>query len=76
LVTGEQDFDEFYDRFASPYPANGDRPVAWTTRFIPDMMDDVFWSQDPLETKVKEFKKLYDQCKAIEKAFNREKKKA
>jgi hypothetical protein len=74
LVTGEPDFDKFYDRFCTPGTDKGLKPVAWTTRFVPDLMDYVFWSSKPLDEKVEEIKALYNECKKAENGFKRKKK--
>jgi hypothetical protein len=72
LITGEADFDDFYDRFDAPGTAKGDKPVAWDPRFIPDMINDVLWDEDvALKEKVKKIKTLYKKCVSLEKDFHK-----
>ena len=72
LVTGEDDFDHFYDRFDAPATHKGKRPVAWGARFLPDMIsDDIFSTQKTLEHKTKSVEKLYRKCAKLEKEFKK-----
>jgi hypothetical protein len=74
LVTGEQDFDKFYDRFGTPSSADKSKPIAWGPRFLPDMISDVIWERGrKLESKVKEISNLYKKCLKIEKDFKKKK---
>jgi hypothetical protein len=72
LVTGEDDFDDFYDRFDAPATHKGKKPVAWGERFIPDMIsDDIFDTRLDLENRVKRIEKMYKKCVKLEKEFKR-----
>lgn len=71
LVTGEPDFEVFYRRFDATAFDHGHKPIAWGPGFWPDLMDDVFWSDEPLDIKVKQIKDLYAKCIKAEKAFKR-----
>jgi hypothetical protein len=73
LITGEKDFEAFYDRFDSPGMPKG-QPIAWGPRFWPDMINDVFWRNEDLKVKVKEIQKLYQKCVVAEKNFKKRKK--
>ena len=68
----ESDFDDFYDRFSSP--AGLDRktkPIAWVSRFIPDLMEELVWSERPIGDRIKEYRALYIKCRKLEKDFNK-----
>lgn len=70
LVTGEDSFDSFYDRFSAPATDRGTHPVAWGPRFWPDMINDLIWDTTiEVEEKIKGIKELYDKSIALEKAF-------
>ena len=72
LITGEDDFDNFYDRFDAPGTAIRDKPVAWGPRFLPDMIGDELCStKNGLEGKVKNVERLYKKCLKLEKEFKR-----
>lgn len=74
-ITGEPDFDDFYDRFDAPAMAKGLQPVAWGPRFIPDMIGDVLLDADmPVKTKIKEVQKMHKKCIDLEKKFYKGKK--
>ena len=74
LITGEEDFDKFYDSFKAPADIRSDKPLAWGPRFWPDLMDDAIWSKTlTVEKKVEEIKALYEKCKKARRAFLRKK---
>ncbi len=76
LITGEENFDRFYDRFDAPALPRGTKPIAWTTSFIPDLIDYEIWNTNAkLEDRVKNIEKLYGQCVKLEKEFKKKKKK-
>jgi hypothetical protein len=68
LITGEPNFNKFYERFDAPGVRTG-KPVAWGPRFLPDMMNDEIWNFDKrsLNDRVKTIKKLYKECLKLEK---------
>lgn len=68
LITGEDNFDKFYDRFDAPALADGKKPVAWTRRFIPDIInDDLMSLQITTADKYKRVLSLYKKCRRLEK---------
>lgn len=71
LVTGEPDFDKFYSRFDCP-AVNKGNPIAWGPRFLPDLMNDEFFSSEDISKRAKEVRRLYNKCKKLEKSFKRE----
>lgn len=64
-ITGEEDFGKFEDRFDAPGHRTG-KPVAWTTRFIPDLIRDEIMSDRSTKEKVTKVMEMYDQCVKIE----------
>lgn len=81
LITGESDFDEFYDRFeTSAFAEKNLKPVAWdnnlTTSFIPDYISDVIFNINmdlSVDERIKEIKKQYQRCKRLERNFKKKK---
>lgn len=72
LVTGEKSWDNFYDRFDSPGGSTGKQPIAWGPRFLPDMISDLIWDRKLNTTKkVKEIKKIYNECLRLEREFKK-----
>ncbi len=70
LISGEPSFDKFYDRFDSPGNASGHKPIAWGSRFLPDLIDEEIWdTETKVEDKVKRIEKLYKKCIKLEKEF-------
>lgn len=70
LITGEPNFDKFYQRFDAPAIRTG-KPVAWGPRFFPDMINDEIWNFDKrsLDARLKTIKKLYKKCIELEKNY-------
>jgi len=64
-ITGEPKFDTFYERFDCPASGRG-KPVAWSDRFIPDMMRDTLQSDKSTVEKASRILELYLECKSIE----------
>lgn len=74
LITGEKNFDLFYDRFDAPGTASGHKPVAWDRLFIPDKIDSAIWNDTvSIQERVKKVKRLYAKCVKIEKDFKAKK---
>jgi hypothetical protein len=74
LATGDQNFQGFYNSFDAPGHTQGRRPIAWGPRFLPDLMDDQFWSDAPIKERMAEVERLYKQCIKVRKAFEKKKK--
>jgi hypothetical protein len=71
LITGEPSFDKFYDRFGTP-ASNKITPIAWESRFLPDLINDAMWDDSlTLHQKVETIKLLYFKCKTIEEEFQK-----
>lgn len=71
LITKENDFDAFYDRFHAPALSDGSKPIAWGPRFLPDMINDLIWQDIPTRQKVKDILDLYKKCVKLEKAHKK-----
>ena len=75
LITGEDDFDSFYERFGSPGLDKGLKPVAWGPRFLPDEINDLLISTKiDTKEKVRSVKELYKKCVKLERDFKRKSK--
>lgn len=72
ILTGEPDFDKFYDRFDSPCSDNG-KPIAWGPRFWPDMISDEILdcNKKTLQARIKEIQRLYKKCLKLEKNYKK-----
>jgi hypothetical protein len=69
LVTGEPNYDEFYNKFDSPGGSDGTKPVAWDESFIPDRIGDAIMSNRTLEERINEVSALYRKCIKIERKY-------
>lgn len=74
LITGEGNFDDFYERFGSPGLDKGKKPIAWSSRFLPDEINDLLISTKvTTKEKVQGVQELYKKCIKLEKAFSKRK---
>lgn len=78
LITGEPDFEKFYNRFdSSAFDSKNRKPVAWDTKlssssYIPDYISDTIFNKDlAVNKRVKEIKTQYNRCVKLEKEFKK-----
>lgn len=65
LVTGEPDWNKFYDRFGTGHDK---KPNAWEGTYIPDQMSNLIWNgaHADLKYRVSQVQALYEKCRKIE----------